>query len=185
MSTTPTTPKVMLIRHAEKPGEPPPPHGVTPGGDHDPESLIVTGWQRAGALVPFFAPAAGPPQSPLIATPRYLAASGSKSLRPEQTITPLAARLGLKVDTSFQKDSLKKLKDYVTGLDGPVLVAWQHEDIPAIANEILGNDTTAPQKWGDRFDVVWVFDLDASAGSYAFTQIPQQLLAGDSDSVIQ
>lgn len=183
--STPTTPKIMLIRHAEKPADPPPPHGVTPDGEHDPESLTVAGWQRAGALAPFFAPAVGATQSPEIVTPKYLVASGSKSERPEQTITPLAARLGVSVDTSLKKGALQDLVDQVTALDGPALVAWQHQDIPAIANLILGNDTTAPQTWpGDRFDVVWVFDLDASTGTYAFTQVPQQLLAGDSDSVI-
>jgi hypothetical protein len=66
-----------------------------------------------------------------------------------------------------------------------VLIAWQHEASPAIANQILGNDTTAPQKWpGSRFDLVWVFDLDAGSGTYTFTQVPQLLLAGDSPDVI-
>jgi hypothetical protein len=187
--STPTTPKIMLIRHAEKPGDPPPPHGVDPDGEHDKESLIVQGWQRAGALAPFFAPAAGPLQSPLLATPAHLYASapgdGSKSERPLQTITPLAQRLGVQVNLDFGKGDETALAAAIAGQGGVVLVAWQHEAIPAIANAVLGNDTTVPQKWpGSRFDVVWVFDLDASTGTYAFSQLPQQLLAGDSDSVI-
>ena len=46
--------KIMLVRHAEKPGEPPPPHGVDPAGEKDKDSLIVRGWQRAGALACLF-----------------------------------------------------------------------------------------------------------------------------------
>lgn len=62
--------------------------------------------------------------------------------------------------------------------NGVVLVGWEHKHIPLIANAIPGN-TTAPQSWpGDRFDMVWVFDLGAS-GTYSFGQVPQLLLAGD------
>jgi hypothetical protein len=76
---------------------------------------------------------------------------------------------------------------------GTALICWQHEDIPSIANVIMGNDTTVPQKWpGDRFDVVWVLDLiievgsdSPSSSSYAFSQVPQSLLAGDSPDPIQ
>ena len=68
---------------------------------------------------------------------------------------------------------------------GVALISWQHEDIPAIANIILGNSTTVPQQWqGDRFDIVWVFDLDQSSSSYSFKQVPQRLFAGDSPSPI-
>jgi hypothetical protein len=47
--------------------------------------------------------------------------------------------------------------------------------------------TTVPDPWpGDRFDVIWSFT--AVTGSqdvqYTFSQIPQQLLAGDTDTVI-
>ena len=47
----PTT--IMLVRHAEKPTTPPP-KGVDENGADDKNSLIVRGWQRAGALTPFF-----------------------------------------------------------------------------------------------------------------------------------
>jgi hypothetical protein len=67
---------------------------------------------------------------------------------------------------------------------GVVLVAWQHQDIPAIGNAILGNDTTVPQTWpGNRFDIVWVFTAQAGGG-YSFAQVPQLLLAGDEATVI-
>lgn len=69
------------------------------------------------------------------------------------------------------------------GCGGIVLIAWEHQDIPGIANLILGNSTTAPQKWpGDRFDIVWIFDLQNDA--YVFSQVPQRLLAGDGNAVI-
>jgi hypothetical protein len=46
-----------------------------------------------------------------------------------------------------------------------------------IANAILGNKTSAPQRWPfSRFDLVWVFD---DRGGWSFTQVPQLLLAGD------
>ena len=47
--------KIMIIRHAEKP-EHHGPRGVDENGDEDKKSLTVRGWQRAGALVQFFAP---------------------------------------------------------------------------------------------------------------------------------
>jgi hypothetical protein len=84
-----TASKVMVIRHAEKPADPPPPAGVTADGAQDPESLIVDGWQRAGALACLFAPSRGPLQSPEIATPQWIYASGiakhSETARPQET----------------------------------------------------------------------------------------------------
>ena len=185
----PNPTKIMVIRHAEKPASSGTPYGVKPDGKNDPESLIVDGWQRAGALACFFAPAYGPLQNPELAKPQFLYASGighhSHSERPQETITPLSAKLNLKIDTGYLKDDYSSMVKNALSCDGVVLICWEHQDIPKIANQILGNSTTAPQKWpGDRFDVVWVFDWDASAGAYSFAQVPQCLLAGDSPSVI-
>jgi hypothetical protein len=64
-----------------------------------------------------------------------------------------------------------------------VLIGWHHEAIPALANAILGDTTTAPQKWpGDRFDMIWVFVN--KGGKWNFHQVPQMVLAGDSDEPI-
>lgn len=179
--------KIMVIRHAEKPADSA--CGVDSDGNQNSESLTVEGWQRAGALVCFFAPTHGTLQNSELATPQFLYASDighhSKSERPQETITPLSAEMSLQINTNYLKDDYKSMVKNARSCDGIVLICWEHQDIPGIANEILGNTTTAPQKWpGCRFDVVWVFDWDSAAGAYTFHQVPQCLLAGDKPTVI-
>jgi hypothetical protein len=188
--TKPVASKVMVIRHAEKPADSGAPFGVTADGNQDTESLIVQGWQRAGGLATLFAPARGPLQSADLVTPQFLYASGvgkhSTSERPEETITPLADKLGLQINTTYLKGDEENMVTDAVSQSGTVLICWQHEDIPTISNFIIGNDTTVPQEWpGERFDVVWVFDLDSASGQYSFSQVPQLLLAGDLNSPIQ
>jgi hypothetical protein len=188
MATAPKTTKIMIIRHAEKPPASGAPFGVTADGNQDAESLIIQGWQRAGALACLFAPTDGPLQNAELATPTFLFASESKtgggSKRPIETITPLASKLALPI-TTHKKTSIDKVAADAIACGGTALISWQHEDVPAIANIILGNDTTVPQQWpGNRFDVVWVFDLDPSSNAYSFSQVPQSLLSGDSPDPI-
>jgi hypothetical protein len=68
------------------------------------------------------------------------------------------------------------------------LICWEHHNIPAIAAALpTAPGTVTPQTWpGDRFDVIWTFTLDPAAApvQYTFGQVPQQLLSGDSDTVI-
>ncbi|HTV74018.1 MAG TPA: hypothetical protein VME66_09965, partial [Candidatus Acidoferrales bacterium] len=94
------------------------------------------------------------------------------------------ARLNLSIDTTYTKGQEPDFVDALKAQPGVVFVCWQHERIADIANAILGNQS-APQHWPkERFDLVWVFDLDAASGQYAFSQVPQQLLAGDLQTVI-
>jgi hypothetical protein len=45
--------------------------------------------------------------------------------------------------------------------------------------------TAIPSVWpDDRCDVVWTLRLDPVVGRYVFGQVPQQLLDGDTDTVI-
>jgi hypothetical protein len=188
--------KIMLIRHAEKPGGAV--QGVDVNGNDGKEFLIVQGWQRAGALVRFFAPVNPQFQHPGIEAPQLLfaagpvskkqkkAGNGSESDRPEQTIAPLSQLLGTAVplNLNFVKGEEQQVAAAAMACAGVVLIAWQHEDIPAIANAILGRTGIVPPNWpGNRFDVVWVFDLRPDGG-YSFSQVPQMLLAGDLPSVI-
>lgn len=182
MSTT----KIMLIRHAEKPTKTL--NGVSPDGSADPEDLIVQGWQRAGALIGLFAPPHGQTCQPGLATPRHLFASGvakhSESLRPEHTVMPLSAKLGIDIDTQYEKGDETKLASAIQQAGGAVLVAWEHEAIPSIAQAIFPGGPS-PDNWpDDRFDLVWVFDRLTENGAWTFLQVPQMLLAGDKASVI-
>ena len=126
--------KIMLIRHAEKPdGEP----GIMPDGSQNPEALTATGWSRARSLVGLFAPADGSFADSRLARPGALFASGSDSLRPKQTLTPLAEALNLVIDASFLKGQEDRLVAAAKNAEGVVLIAWQHEAIPRIATLIL------------------------------------------------
>ncbi len=175
--------KIMVVRHGEKPQAVSPPYGVTADGEQDADSLLVAGWTRAGALADLFAPSRGPLQSPGLAQPQYLFAAtdeeGTKSKRPVETLSVLAQKLMLTTNTTYTVGQETQLATAAMACDGAVLVGWEHKHIPLIANAILGN-TTAPQSWpGDRFDMVWVFDLEAGSSNYSFSQVPQLLLAGD------
>jgi hypothetical protein len=183
----PAPEKIMIVRHAEKP-EAPPPAGVSADGATSKHSLVVRGWQRAGALVPFFTR----PSAPGVSVPNHVYAAkfdaadedGGLGMRSIETVTPLAEKLG-QCDPSFglnvkfavgEEDAL--LAD-VESRGGTVLIAWEHHHISKIAAKLSSD---APSEWpGSRFDLVWVF-LRAANNSYIFSQVPQLLLAGDQEA---
>jgi hypothetical protein len=186
--------KIMLIRHAEKPEKATATtkkiDGVNPDGKKDEQDLIVLGWQRAGALARFFAPLAPNVIAAGLETPGTIFAAAvnaqSKSIRPQHTVTPLSQLTGIALDTSYGKDDEPTLAAAAkaAAANGPVLIAWQHQDIPAIVNAVTGAQL-CPQKWsGDRFDLVWVLD-SADGTTWAFSQVPQMLLDGDSEKPIK
>ena len=181
--------KIMIIRHAEKPSDDGSIVGVSQNGSMDPEELIVQGWQRSSALVRFFKPSSGPLSNPALATPDVIFASGvgkrSKSLRPQHTVLALAEFLGQQIDLSHTKGEEIALVADAMARPGNVLIAWEHEAIPAIADQIPGANPPHPQQWpGERFDLVWVFDRVPGAQNWTFTQVPQMLLPGDVSALI-
>ncbi len=175
--------KIMLIRHAERPSADKSVRGVAFDGQKDKESLTVRGWQRAGALVRFFAPLHDRFAQKALARPAALyacrAAPEDPSLRPQHTLVPLAELLGVKLNGDhFHGDEMALVKDALSG-EGPALIAWKHDAMHVIANAILRDKTTAPQHWPySRYDLVWIFDRRGER--WAFSQVPQLLLAGDS-----
>jgi hypothetical protein len=180
--------QIFLIRHAEKPPEDNSIAGVALDGTQDEQELIVRGWQRSGALVRLFAPLPQPPprEPPAVdevSRPDVIFASAvgphSKSLRPQHTVSALAEALTKSLVLTHAKGEEEALVADAIAQDGTVLIAWEHEAIPAIANLILGDATTVPQKWPrDRFDIVWIFTR-MSADGWTFRQVPQVLLPGD------
>lgn len=180
----------MLIRHAEKPAKDSAPFGVTADGDRNKESLEVRGWQRAGALANLLAPNNGHFQHAALAKPQFLFASKplrrKGSRRPLETLTPLAQKLAVRIDSSFQRSDFENMIEEVFSCKGVVLICWQREYIPEIASYILGNKKIAPPVWPeDCFDMIWVFDLVTSSSKYTFKQVPQKLLGGDLNTPIK
>jgi len=186
--------KIMLIRHSEKPIKdrnllPNSIRGVEPDGTKSKDSLSVRGWQRAGALVRYFAPLDGQaPLDPTIAQPDCLFACRAyptnTSLRPQQTLWPLAEELAIPVNCDFAEGEEPALVEAVNAQQGGVvLISWKHNQLPRIANFILGNKKQSPQSWPiDNFSTTWIFDRIAEG--WSFQQRPQRLLAGDPATTI-
>ena len=182
--------KILLIRHAEKPAKDSPPYGVTSEGERNKESLEVRGWQRAGALANLLAPANGHLQHAALAKPQHLYASKpllrKGSRRPLETLTPLAQKLAIRINSKFQRADYESMLDDALSNKGVVAICWQREYIPQIASYILGNSKTIPPDWPDDcYDMIWVFDLVRSSARYTFKQVPQKLLSGDLTSPIR
>ena len=186
--------KIMVVRHAEKPDKADDTHGVDSEGQKNKKDLAPRGWQRSGALVRFFAPFNGNFAHPVLATPTSVFAASpedeTKSERSLLTVQGVADLLKLKVDIKFSKGQERKLADALLATKGIVLVGWEHKAIIDLANFILGNDRSSPQHWpDDRFDLVWIFDKNPgadliAASAWKFTQVPQQVLPGDSLKII-
>jgi phosphohistidine phosphatase SixA len=173
--------KIMIIRHAEKPTPDGAYRGVSPGGAHDKHDLSVRGWQRAGALVRFFAPHRGHPDLP-IATPRSIFASAathdSPSLRAKHTVTPLAEALRLVIHAHLPEGEEERVAATVMRAPNPVLIAWHHHHIPQLVQAIAGPVAGCPADWPDeRFDLVWI--LEHVDGAWTFAQCFQRLLPDD------
>jgi hypothetical protein len=191
---------IMVIRHAEKPDsyDGQAYAGVDAAGDTcgsaGSESLVTLGWQRAGALNTLFAPPWGP-KAPLLQPLAIYAADPlddkdkEPSQRPFETVSPLAALLGLTIDAKHKKSDYDKVVKDALAKPGPVLICWQHELIVSIGQEILKQTNTTkitlPPNWptgknGARYDLVWVFSRKSGTGEIdSFTQLAQMLLQGD------
>jgi hypothetical protein len=185
----PRAPKIILLRHAEKPSGSDS-YGVTKKGKHEKKSLSVRGWQRAGALAHLFAPTDGYFPDPSLAAPQFLYASKpvkkNGSRRPFETILPLADKLSIEINSEFEKFEDGEMLADALAQTGVVLICWQREYLPKIASRILGDAKIAPHNWDEnRFDLIWVFERDSKSGEYRFKQVPQNLLAGDSSEPIK
>jgi hypothetical protein len=203
MSETQPPPAVIyIIRHAEKPPDPPsgdaaptaspPPFGVDADGNHNEHSLTPRGWQRSGALALLFDPSLGASEAGLqrprsLFSPSYGGSSKTAEHRTFQTIEALAGRLGIAIESPFQEGRESDLaRSVVANTSGVALICWEHHHIPAIAAALqLVSGITIPASWpDDRFDLIWAFTLTAATDSpeYTFAQIFEQLLSGDGDA---
>jgi hypothetical protein len=180
---------LLIIRHAEKPGK-----GTWPGpgstfdGTADDKSLVIRGWERAGAWTALFGAGLGgtdypAPQKIYAANPD--AVGDSVSERPAETVSALAPRiLGQDANLTYGVGEEQALVTELLGLSGMVLVAWEHKAIVGAILPLLPiSSGTPPQKWkGSRFDVVLRLDRPDGAKGFAFQQLFPMLLSGDSNT---
>ena len=189
----PGTPvQIYVIRQGEKPADPlpgkhaqpsSPPFGVDVDGNQNAHSLLPRGWQRSGALTVLFDPTIGALQAGLrtptaLYSTSYADPDNTQNHRTYQTIQALSERLDVFIQSPVPEGQEPALAAAVLASGGGVvLICWEHQHIPAMAQAIPALDaTTIPSAWpGDRFDVIWTFTLDPATGRYVFGQVPQQL----------
>lgn len=195
MSASTPPKKIMIIRHGEKPPAKGLPLDVQengqPGGG---KSLIVPGWQRAGALNAFFAPYKAKPANKHIHKPDfiYAASPNKETQRPWETVVPLAAWLNYTKPPQFNTGfpiggGEPAMVKSVLALSGHVLICWEHDNImPNIMSNINGqvpisNYKSIPNPFPDVFYLVWILDLEKkkSGNTYKWSSVNQNLMAGD------
>lgn len=156
---------VLLIRHAEK---------LTDGQ----MDLSPTGFERARRLPQLFG-ATAPHHLP---RPDFLFAThvSKHSNRPVETITPLSEALHEPINSGIDdKDYATLAKQLLSGTYAGkvVLVAWHHGSLPGFARALGAKPPYDP--WPDtQFDRVW--RIDFRDGHATLTDLPQQLMPGDS-----
>src|SRR5271163_2042522 len=95
--------QVLIIRHAEKPGD--------PGADNPPDgpNLSTRGYERAGALAPYVPAQFGRPDF-LFATQ-----ATASSNRPVETITPLSKAINVAIDSKHADNEYGKVATDILG----------------------------------------------------------------------
>jgi hypothetical protein len=184
--------QIYVIRHGEKPTDDThPPFGVDVDGNRNPNSLSPQGWQRSGALTAVFNPAVAPKVGLRAPTALYATAYGAAAVtkvhRSYETLIGLSKRLGLPIQSPDLLGQETAFADAVLSSGAEVvLICYEHHRIPALVQGFPTVDGAAiPPAWpDDRYDVIWTFAIDAVSGRYVFGQVPQQLLDGDSATVI-
>jgi hypothetical protein len=140
---------ILVMRHAEKPAA---------AGD---PNLSPTGLARAQQLATYIPETFGNPDV-IIAT-----ANSPESARPVQTVTPLAQRCGLQVQTPYADDQFAdaaRLMLTDAGYkDQPLIVCcWHHEKIPKLMHALGCEKGSYPDAWDET-----VFNLILKVGIHA------------------
>jgi hypothetical protein len=159
---------ILLLRHAEK---------LTDGRI----DLAPAGFARAKDLPQLFL-GSNAGTAPKFPRPDVLFAThqSQRSNRPFETVEPLSHALNLPVNTEFLDDDYAGLASLL--LSGKyagkvVLVSWHHGRLPQLAAALGIQPQPAP--WPPtQFDRIW--RIDWHDGKATLTDLPQQLMPGDS-----
>ncbi|HEY8671588.1 MAG TPA: histidine phosphatase family protein [Terriglobales bacterium] len=140
-----TNARILLMRHAEKTGDPMDPH------------LSQDGCARAAKLADFIPATFGIPQF-LIAT-----SISKHSARPIETLEPLSTKIGVSVDAPYADQDYSALASQL--LSEPryadagtlIVVCWHHGNIPSMAHALRAKLGSYPNPWdADVFNQILV-----------------------------
>ena len=140
-----TNARILLMRHAEKTGDPMDPH------------LSQDGYARAAKLADFIPATFGIPQF-LIAT-----SISKHSVRPIETLEPLSKKIGVSVDAPYADQDYSALASQL--LSEPryadagtlIVVCWHHGNIPSMARALGAKLGSYPDPWdADVFNQILV-----------------------------
>ena len=133
--------RIIILRHAEKPDK----------GDN----LSCEGMNRALALPDVLYSKFKLPD--YIFVPSINTGKTTGTARMYQTVVPFAVKYNLKIDTKFDVGKEKALCQSILKKSGTVLVVWEHNNIPAIAQELGVTGGDKKLKWkGSDFDSIWI-----------------------------
>jgi hypothetical protein len=124
--------RLLIMRHGEKTGDKSDPH------------LSPAGHQRAKALVSYIPQQFGKPDF-LVA-----AKTSNKSMRPYETLEPLAGQLKLDIMATFDDEDTHALVEHLAkplyaGKSG--VISWRHSDIPALLAALGAPSGSYSQPW--------------------------------------
>jgi len=132
--------KIILLRHAEEPE------------DGDSLDLSEAGRTRAEKLASYIPKTFGKPRF------LFAAAPSDKSVRCYLTLRPLADRLRLNIEGTYEEREFAALSGKLLADpafdDTLIAVAWTHKQLPALASSLGVARDDFPEQWDEE-----VFDL--------------------------
>ena len=142
-----TNARILLMRHAEKTGDPMDPH------------LSQDGCARAAKLADFIPATFGIPQF-LIAT-----SISKHSVRPIETLEPLSTKIGVSVDAPYADQDYSALASQLlfepryADAGTLIVVCWHHGNIPSMAHALRAKLGSYPNPWdADVFNQILVLN---------------------------
>ena len=146
-----TNARILLMRHAEKTGDPTDPH------------LSQDGYARADRLADYIPATFGQPQF-------IIASSISKgSVRSIETMKPLSDRFGVPTDATHAAQDYGALASQL--LSDPryagtlIVISWHHANIPSLAQALGAKPGSYPDPWDPQvfnliLDLTYVDDTE-------------------------
>jgi hypothetical protein len=139
---------VLIIRHAEKSASGP--------------DLSPAGSSRAAAYARYFNPFNAAPDRSFAPDMLIASTDTTKSDRPELTLKPLSAAIGVPIDTHFANHDVKDLAQTLrsTAHGKHILIAWHHGHIAKLIHALGGSPSMVlpDGKWPETvYD--WVVEL--------------------------